>query len=258
MTGSQSLERGLNILKLLSQSPEQMGIREVARRCELSAAIIQRLMNTLEEWGYVSQDEVTKRYKLGHAVLSLAHNLARQEPLLEASLAELRQLAREHHLNGFLGIRRDNRGVYLMAVQSDGPLVVRATPGDTFHLHTTALGKILLAAVDDPELRALLGAGQLEAVTSHTMTNPDRLIAQIRKVRVAGHASSIEENLPGISSIAAPIHDAAGAVIAGISVAYPRLLEPAPTTGSIADLVIAAATRISQQLGFESHATSHQ
>ncbi|ALA18511.1 MULTISPECIES: IclR family transcriptional regulator [unclassified Chelatococcus] len=257
MTGSQSLERGLNILKILSDDPDPLGVREIARRCSLSAAVIQRLMNTLGDWGYVEQDPATKRYRLGHAALALAHHVIRQGPMLEAALVELRQLARDHHLNGFLGVRRGGRGIYLIAVQSDGPLVVRATPGDPLALHSTALGKALLAALDDAQVLQILGSEPLEAKTARTVTDPERLLAQLRKARMAGHATSVEENLPGIVSVGAGICDAAGTVVAAISVAYPRALEPSLTTTIVAPLVMAAAARISFRLGFRGPSTPH-
>lgn len=257
MSGSQSLERGLNLLKVLSDSPDPVGVREVARRVELSAAIVQRLMNTLGDWGYVEQDSDTKRYRLGHAALALAHHVIRQEPMLEAALEELRRLARDHHLNGFLGERHGSRGIYRLAVQSDGPLVVRATPGDPLALHSTALGKALLAALTDAEVQALLGSAPLQGKTSRTVTDPDRLLAQLRKVRLAGYATSVEENLPGIVAVGAGIRDASGAVVAAISVAYPRALEPSPSTERAAHLVMAAAERISVRLGFRGAAASH-
>jgi IclR family transcriptional regulator, KDG regulon repressor len=252
MTGSQSLERGINLLKLLCDSPDPVGVRELARRVDLSAAIVQRLMNTLGDWGYVEQDSGTKRYRLGHAALALAHHVVHQDPMLEASLDELRRLARDHHLNGFLGVRSGNRGIYRLAVQSDGPLVIRATPGDPLALHSTALGKVLLAALAEGEIRELLAAAPLEAKTSRSVTDPDRLLAQLRKVRLAGYATSVEENLPGIVAVGAGIRDVSGTVVAAISVAYPRALEPSLSTGGAAHLVMAAAERISVRLGFRS------
>lgn len=250
MTGSQSLERGLNLLKTLCESSDAVGIREVARRAGLSAAIVQRLMNTLAEWDYVEQAHDTRRYRLGHAALALAHQVIRQDPMLEASQEELRLLARDHHLNGFLGVRRGDRGVYRLAVQSDGPLVIRANPGDRLALHSTALGKVLLAALDDADVLALLGAAPLEARTPRTIVDPERLVGQLRKVRILGYATAIEENLPGIVSVGAGVRDAAGAIVGALSVAFPRSLEPALSMEQIAHLIVAAAERVSVRLGY--------
>jgi len=116
-------------------------------------------------------------------------------------------------------------------------------------LHSTAAGKVLLAAGSDAEARKLLGAGKLAAITPHTVTDPAAVIAGLAKVRKQGFATVSEENIRGVLSVGAPIRDREGKVLAALSVAFPKYLDSAVTLQSITPLVVAAAHRISRAVG---------
>src|SRR3546814_20020376 len=126
MSGSLSLERGLSVLEVLKDSDEPVGVREIARRLELSAPAIQRLLNTLAEHGYVEQAADTRRYRIGHGVLVLAQHVLRKDRLIGLAEPELQALAAEGCFNAFLVARCGSAGLYLLAVQSRSPDVIRA------------------------------------------------------------------------------------------------------------------------------------
>ncbi len=128
MSGSLSLERGLAVLEVLKDSEDPVGVREVARRLNLSAPAIQRLLNTLAEHGYVEQAPDTRRYRIGHGVLALAQHVLRKDRLISLAEPELQALAAEGCFNAFLGVRRGAAGLYLSAVQSQSPIVIRSSP----------------------------------------------------------------------------------------------------------------------------------
>lgn len=250
MTGSLSLERGLAVLQALKEAEEPLGVREIARRLELSAAAVQRLLNTLAERGYVEQTGDLRRYRVGLAVLALAQQVLRQERLVPLAEAELRAAAADSCFNGFLGVRRNTAAVYLLAVQSDSPVVIRASAGEDMPLHATALGKALLTGLDDEAIIALLGEGPLEAVTARTVTEPAKLLAQLRTARSLGYATVLDENLPGIASVGAPLRDAEGTVVAAVSLAFPRAICPGVKIAAVGQQVAAMAARISAGLGY--------
>lgn len=248
MSGSLSLDRGLSVLEALKSSREPLGVREIARRLELSAPAIQRLLNTLTEYGYVDQCAQTRRYSLGYGVLALAQYLLRKDRLIELAEPELEALAKEGCFNAFLGVRRGSAGLYLLAVQSSSPVIIRSTPGESLRLHSTALGKALLVGIADDTLEKLLGEMPLEQLTPRTVTEPTRLIAQLRAAHAVGYTTSLDENILGVISIGAPVRDAEGNVIAAISVAYPRSVGPQIEIAELGEGVAAAATRISSGL----------
>lgn len=249
MTGNLSLERGLAVLDQLKNTDQPMGVRDLARRLEQSAPAVQRILNTLAEYGYVEQVADTRRYKLGHSVLALARHILRKDRLAGLAEVELQALA-EGCFNSFLGVRHGDRGLYVLTVQSRSPVVIRSSPGETFPLHSTALGKALLMGLTEETVIGVLGTGPLEPLTPRTLTETAKLVAQVHAAQGIGYTTSLDENFVGLIAIGAPVRDATGAIIAGISVAYPRAVGPQVDIAEIGETVMAAAARISTGLGY--------
>jgi DNA-binding IclR family transcriptional regulator len=250
MTGSLSLERGLSVLEALKDSDEPIGVREIARRLDLSPPAIQRLLNTLAGRGYVEQAADTRRYHVGHGVVELARHVLRKDRLVETAEPELQALAGVGFFNAFLGVRLGSRGLYLLAVQSRSPVVIRSSPGERMPLHSTALGKALLVGLAEDAILELFGQGPLEQLTARTLTTPAQLISQLQTARGLGYTTSLDENILGVISVGAPIRSASGAVTAAISIACPRSIGPRIEIAEMGERVMSAAGRISARLGF--------
>lgn len=248
-SGSQSLERGLDILEMIEAESGDIGVRELARRLGLSPTIVQRLVSSLAVRGYIEKNTETSRYRLGHRSMILGASGERGVDYAATARRELDRLAHEHHLNGFVAVLRGGRAIYLLAVQAESPVAIRVSLGSEMPLHSTAAGKVLLASLDDGEARKLLGRAKLAAITPHTITDPAALIASLAKVRRQGFATVVEENIPGVLSVGAPITDRGGNVVAALSVAFPKYLESGLTLQGSIPLVTAAALRISRTLG---------
>ncbi|HLM14550.1 MAG TPA: IclR family transcriptional regulator, partial [Reyranella sp.] len=247
--GSQSLERGLDILEMIEAESGDIGVRELARRLELSPTIVQRLVSSLAVRGYIEKNLETSRYRLGHRSMILGASGERGVDYAATARRELDRLAHEHHLNGFVAVLRGGRAIYLLAVQAESPVAIRVSLGSEMPLHSTAAGKVLLASLDDGQARKLVGRAKLAAITPHTITDPAALIASLAKVRRQGYATVVEENIPGVLSVGAPITDRGGNVVAALSVAFPKYLESGLTLQGSIPLVTAAALRISRALG---------
>jgi DNA-binding IclR family transcriptional regulator len=248
-SGSQSLERGLDILEAIEAESGDIGVRELARRLELSPTIVQRLITSLAMRGYIEKNTETSRYRLGHRSMILGASGERGVDYAATARRELDRLAHEHRLNGFVAVLRGGRAIYLLAVQADGPVAIRVSLGSEMPLHSTAAGKVLLASVSDPEARKLLGHGKLAAITPHTLTDPAAVVAGLARVRKQGFGTVSEENIRGVLSVGAPIRDRAGKVLAALSVAFPKYLDASQTLQSVTPLVVAAAQRVSRTVG---------
>jgi DNA-binding IclR family transcriptional regulator len=247
--GSQSLERGLDILEMIEAEGAELGVRELARRAALSPTIVQRLISSLALRGYLEKNVETSRYRLGHRSLSLGASGERAFDYAGVARRELEQLSRGHGLNAFVSVLRGNRAIYVLAVQADGPIGIRVSPGSEMPLHSTSAGKVLLATLPDPEVRKVLGHRKLTAITPHTITDPAALVASLARVRRQGFATVNEENIPGVLSVGAPIRDRNGEVVAALSVAFPKYLDSGQTLASVEPLVTGAALRVSRSLG---------
>lgn len=250
MSGSQSLDRGLDVLEFLSAASQDVGVRDVARHLDLSPAIVQRLINTLSERGYLLRDPETRRYRLGYRAIGLGAAQSRSGDLVSLAQSELRRLSQQHRVNAFLGTLKRRRAIYLVTVQGDGPIAIRVGVGDEMPLHSTAIGKVLLASLDAAAGRRAIGKGPLVRVTERTITDPEKLLRSLDRVRSQGFATVREENLPGVLSVGAPVRDASGAVVAAISIAYPRSLDAALSLDAMTPHVVEAAGEISRGLGW--------
>src|SRR4051812_28249847 len=247
--GSQSLERGLDVLEVVESEGGEIGVREIARRLELSPTIVQRMVTSLARRGYVDKDSETSRYRLGHRARALGANGGSGADYIVTARRELERLARDHGLNGFISVLHGGRAVYLLAVQAEAPVAIKVAPGSEMPLHSTAAGKVLLAAQSDADARKLLGQGKLAAITSHTLTDPAAVVASLAKVRKQGFATVSEENIRGVLSVGVPIRGRCGKVLAAVSVAFPKYLDAGLTLQSVAPLVLAAAQRVSRAVG---------
>ena len=247
--GSQSLERGLDVLEVVEAAGGEVGVREIGPRLRLSPTIVQRLVTSLARRGYVEKNSDTQRYRLGYRAMVLGASSEHGSDYIVTARRELERLARDHRLNGFVSVLHGGRAVYLLAVQADGPVAIKVDPGSEMPLHSTAAGKVLLASVGDAEARKLLGGGRLTAITPHTITDPAALVAVLAKVRRQRYALVVEENIRGVLSVGAPIVDRHGRVLAALSVAFPKYLEAGLTLQSVTPLVTGAAERISRVVG---------
>jgi DNA-binding IclR family transcriptional regulator len=247
--GSQSLERGLDILEVVEAEGTDIGVREIARRLELSPTIVQRMVSSLARRGYVDKNADTARYRLGYRARALGANGGSGADYIVTARRELERLARDHGLNGFVSVLHGGRAVYLLAVQAEAPVAIKVAPGSEMPLHSTAAGKVLLAAQSDADARKLLGQGKLAAITSHTLTDPAAVVASLAKVRKQGFATVSEENIRGVLSVGVPIRDRSGKLLAALSVAFPKYLDAGLTLQSVTPLVLAAAQRVSHAVG---------
>jgi len=234
---------------ILDKAAAPMGVREIARQLDVNATIVQRLINTLSQNHFVTQDQDTRRYSIGYRAFGLGWSLTKKDRLISVAKPELDMLASRYQLNGYLGVLRGSRAVYILSTQSEGPIVIRSVPGSETYLHSTALGKVLLAGLPDDQVEKLLTGERLEQVTPKTCTDPAILIEQIRQVRRQGYAMIAGENISGVVSVGAPIRDASERTVAGLSTAFAEWASPEFDLAKIITLVKESARRVSQMLG---------
>ena len=249
-TRSQSLLRGLMVLEAVAEEPTEIGIRELSRVLGLNATIVHRLTRTLLERGYVEQNGETLRYGIGVRAFQIGNRYRAAASIGEAAHPVLSEVASTHELNCYLGVLDRGFVRYLLAIQSSGPIVIRGRPGTQTHVHSTALGKVLLAAESVAAARALLGKAALPRLTPKTEVSAEKLLAQLPEVRRAGYAVSDEENIPGVFAVGVPVRDRTAQVTAAISVACPRYRGVEARVPEMARIAARAAEAVSQRLGF--------
>jgi DNA-binding IclR family transcriptional regulator len=246
---NQSLARGLAILEAFARDRPELGVADLTRALALPKSITHRLVRTLAARGFLDQNPATLRYRVGARVFEVGQLFAPAQALVDTALPVLRRLTEDHQLNAYLGVLSEGRALYLLALQSSGPVVIRVSPGSRAPLHSTALGKVLLAAEPAHVAARLLGRVPLPRLTPATIVRPADVLAEVTAVRARGYAVSDEENLPGVFAIGAAVRDQAGRVVAAMSGACPRYA--IGDIDAMATIIMDSARAISRHLGFD-------
>lgn len=246
MSKSQSLARGLDILEAIDQAERPMGTRELARALDLSPAIVQRLVNTLAERRYLQRDPDSKRYTIGYQTLTFGASLVRRDSLMVHAKKELTEVSRKLSVDSFMATLQRSRAIYLMCLTGSAPVSVRCEPGDVIPLHCTAIGKCILSALSNEEIREILGPAPLPAITSKTITDPSVLLHEIELTRERGFSVVNDENIEGIISVGALLNQPSAVSPTAISLSFSPYFSKDIDINEAAAVITAAAARISR------------
>jgi DNA-binding IclR family transcriptional regulator len=242
----QSVERAFAILDAVSGRPA--GVTAIAERVKLPKSTVARLLGTLEELDAVERVD-GPRWRVGPGVASLAGSASPERSLVAVSRPYLVRLVEQVGEDAGLSLPDGYDVHYVDQVESDNPVQVRDWTGTRAPLHAVPSGLVLLAGWPEDALAAYLGR-DLEALTSHTITEPRALRRRLHEAREDGFAWGREEYAEGISSVAAPVRDARGHAIAALHVHGPSYRFPAPGADDrVAAFVVAAARDVGRELG---------
>ena len=245
---NQSVARALAVLDLLSSSPSPLGVREIGRQLGVAPSIAQRLVRTLTNAGYLEQTGEASRYTIGYRAFQVGNAFVGQNSIHSAVMPELYALA-DQHINGFLGVLRDRAVVYLATVQSNGPIALTHRPGLQTYLHSTALGKAILAEMPDAQVRQLLEEASLPRLTEQTKISIPQLLSELKQVRDLGYATNDEENRYGVYSAGAIVRDSDNRPIGALSGGVPSSGLTRKERNRVIKLVVEAARNASRRLG---------
>jgi IclR family transcriptional regulator, pca regulon regulatory protein len=261
---SQSLERGLRILTEFAASGPVLGIADLSRAVALNRSTTHRYVATLTSLGFLQQDPDTRKYSLGPRVVDLGFAAISSMEITGVAAGYLQGLADETGCAASMAVldgadivyveRRRSRRAAGLAVD------LNLHVGSRLPAYCTSMGKVLLAYRDPVALRHLLDRTDLARRGPKTITVREQLVTALAKVRQAGLAVNDEELAPGLRSIAAPIRDRSGHVVAAINVAVQLTTWTASAESVIAKLsgpLRRTATDISHQLGYRPERSNH-
>jgi DNA-binding IclR family transcriptional regulator len=244
----QPVLKALKVLEYVAEKGHEVTLTEVASELKLPKTTVFRYLQTLSVASFLRHDAARDRYGVGRRFRALAtvdKSLQRLRTLAQPEMAELGRVFNET-IN--LGILNDGQIVYIDMIEANRALRMQARIGDRHPIHSTSLGKAMLAFLPPAERQALI-EGPLQAVTMRTVTSSAVLRRQINDVRSKGYAVEVGENEDGSMCIGVPIMDEDGLPLAAMSLSAPeRRMTPDVTARAIAALR-QAADRISVQLG---------
>lgn len=211
------LAKGLEVLRTFSRTKPHMTLSEIAARAGLPAATARRCLNTLEELGYVARSG--RQFMLRPPVLEIGAVYLDSMDIPTITRTKLDEIALS--TRGSVGLLvLSGTGVVVVARASarTEPLYTAAHVGKRLPAHACATGKVLLAGLSPERLATYFTQATLEPLTGRTITDRAALMKQIDAARRDGYATTEEEIATGASSIAVPVHDGSGHIVASLGV----------------------------------------
>ncbi len=251
--GVQAIERGCRILDLLGKGKQAYSIHDLSCELNLPKPTIHRILGTLRHFGYVTQDEVSRAYRLGFRLVEMGQVVLDQIDLRKEAEPFLSQLASQVHETAHLVILDRGEIVYLEKIEKvSDPKSLRMASrvGMRNYAHSCAVGKVLLSFLSDRERDEIIQQKGLPKLTGNTIVNVDELKRHLVDVRAQGFAVDDEENEEGIRCVAAPVRNDRGEVIAAISISGPSVrMSMDRIHRELKGQVIKTAEEISKKLG---------
>jgi IclR family pca regulon transcriptional regulator len=212
----QGLERGLAVIRAFSAEAPSLTLSEVARAVGISPATARRILLTLEELGYVRNDN--RRFALTPRVLALGWAYLSSLDLGELAGPYMEELSAKTRESCSIATLDLPDIVYVARVPTSRIMTVALGVGARLPAYPTSMGRVLLSGLPDDELTAYLESLRAEALTDRTLTSVDNLRATIATARTDGYALVDQELELGLRSIAAPIRNSRGRIIAALNV----------------------------------------
>ena len=243
-----AVERALNILEAAANRRDGLTNSEISHKLGIPKSSASYILRTLERRGYLRRDPETGRYRLGLKILSLGGDARANLDLAEVALPFMRGLQDRIHLTIHLAVLDQGEAVYIEKVEAPGFFKVNTWVGRRMYLHSTSVGKCLLAWLPKPEVETLLRQQGMKKRTPKTISSVAKLLSGLERVREQGHALDDEENSLGARCVGAPIFDATGGVTAALGVSGTLTQMDEENMVKIVDALKETARRISRQL----------
>lgn len=248
-----AVDRAVDVLMLFGRSLQpSLGVTEIAYELGMPKSGVHRVLNTLKRRRLITYDATTRKYALGQAAVSLSQGYAARHDMQSMASQALTDVMRATGETASLAIRRHRSVLNRAQAVPDTELRVELRLGVALPLHVGAAGKAFLAFLPahevDDYIKHELSAGGLQRFTSHTITDPDDLRAELSVARMRGYASSQGERLDGVASVAAPVFDHEHSPVSVIAVSGPAdRLHAQP---DVVAVVVDAARRMSREMGY--------
>ena len=211
----QSLDRGLAVIRAMSNPGPGLTLSDVARETGLARAVARRFLLTLQDLGYVRADD--RRFSLTPRVLELGYSFLSSLSLPEIAQPHLRDLVGLVNESSSVSVLDGADVVYVAREPTRRIMTVHISVGTRFPAYATSMGRVLLAGLAPDALAAFLADADLRPLTDRTLTDPRSLTTVITQVREQGWALVDQELEAGLRSIAVPVRNARGVVQAAIN-----------------------------------------
>lgn len=247
-TRTDMVGKALGLLVLLGDEPRGASAAELSRRAELPFSTTYRLLGSLTRDGFVDYEPDGRRYHLGLRIFQLGQRVSNHHGFAGTALPILRRVTEETGEATILSVRDGKH--HLTVNKVDGPQTFRVTsdPGHLGALHTTSVGKALVAFADDATRSQLVEELELEPLTEFSITDREAFRSEIGLVRQRGYAVMDEENELGMRAVAVPVLNSQGQAFASLATAVPVFRMSVEALVALVPLLQSAAAELSARL----------
>jgi len=246
----QVLAKAMDLLTALENEHDGLELAELARRLKLPKSSVFRMLVTLEEGDFVERRLDTERYRLGVKLFQLGSAVANNFDVRETAKPTMRHLLETFHETVNLGVLNGGEVIYLDIYESTRSIRMAAHLGQRDKVHSTSLGKAMLAHLSVAEVEAMIAQHGMPKFTARTITSLKGLWAELERVRARGYSIDDMENELGVRCVGAHIWDHQGRVVAAISVSGPADRMTDAQLAAIGQSLVDGTRQIAQRLGF--------
>jgi DNA-binding IclR family transcriptional regulator len=200
------LKKGIEILRLITQAKEPLGVSEMARRLSIVKSTALGILKALDEEGLVAQDSVTKKYVPGRALYEFCREALRSMELPAVAKPFLERLVELVGETVILAVRDEDNTLRVLEVsEPKKELKITVPVGTRFPFHTGALMKVFFSLMKNEEIVRFVREHPLPSYTDRSVTRIEDLLEQVEHTREHGYATDLEEYRKGVRGVAVPV-----------------------------------------------------
>lgn len=251
-----SVLKAIQVMNLFSAAEPRLSVTEIARRLNMPKSTAHSLLNTLASEGFIEKIG-RDAYALGKAVIVLTQGVRVNVELRDRAAPYLRELADQCSESVYLTVLDGDYALYIYAIESSRRLIARTAVGDRAFLHSTGVGKAILAELPEADIDGIIERVGLPKITSYTTTDAAELKARLAQVHERGYSFDNQENELGNFCIGAALYDGTGQVIGACSVAGtdPEII--GTRAPELSKTLRRTALTISRNMGYVPSSVSH-
>jgi IclR family transcriptional regulator, acetate operon repressor len=247
--GVQSLRRALSIMRVIAAAGDGATLTEIARAAKLASSTAHRLLTTLQQDRFVQFKPDGARWMVGVGAFTVGSAFLGVRDIARGARPLLRRLMEQSGETANLAILSDDMAVYLEQVECLQTVRAICKPGGRVVLHSTSLGKSMLAAMRPQEVSRILASKGMTRFTPRTIASPAQMAVELNAVRAIGYAVDDEEYSAGLRCVAAAVLDEHGEPIGAISVSGPAIRIARERLPQLGCLVRSFASELTLELG---------
>lgn len=246
-----SVIRAIQVLECFSFEKPAYRFTEFHKQLGFNKTTLTRILASLEKAGVIERNELTAEYKLTYRLFHVGSVYRDQMDLYNIAIPFLSQLAAKANETVHLAVLNEYRAFYIGKIESSQSIRIMSRIGSSNPCYSTGVGKVILAHLGDEEIERFLQTAKLQRFTPNTICDASELRTHLKQIWKQGYAVDEGENEEEVSCVAAPIFEARGKVIAGLSISGPVFrMTRQRIAQELVSLVKETAQMISRRMGY--------